>query len=211
MNILIYGAGAVGLGIATCLVKSGENTDIIGRLETVNEIKKNGLKRTGIFGDYRVKPDGVCSYTSISEIPKERKYDYILVCTKSYDSINAAEEIQENKGLLNDNCKIVLFQNGWGNTEVFKEYFPASMIYNARVITGFIKTAPNSVDVTVHADDIHVGSLFNCSIELLEQLCAVIRSGGIPCIMSNEISKDLWAKMLYNCALNPLGAIFNVA
>ncbi|MCI5142861.1 MAG: 2-dehydropantoate 2-reductase, partial [Candidatus Electrothrix sp. ATG1] len=25
-----------------------------------------------------------------------------------------------------------------------------------------------------------------------------------------DIARDLWAKMLFNCALNPLGAIFNV-
>jgi len=38
----------------------------------------------------------------------------------------------------------------------------------------------------------------------------MIREGGIPCETTDSIEKDLWAKMLYNCALNPLGAILNV-
>ncbi len=37
-----------------------------------------------------------------------------------------------------------------------------------------------------------------------------IDRGGIPCITTAEITKDLWAKMLYNCSLNPVGAIFGV-
>jgi 2-dehydropantoate 2-reductase len=41
-------------------------------------------------------------------------------------------------------------------------------------------------------------------------LCEAIASGDIPCQTTNEIAKDLWAKMLYNCALNPLGAILDV-
>ena len=33
-------------------------------------------------------------------------------------------------------------------------------VFNARVITGFQRTAPNRVEITVHADAIHLGSLF---------------------------------------------------
>ena len=37
----------------------------------------------------------------------------------------------------------------------------------------------------------------------------MIDEGGVPCRTTNNIIKDLWAKMLYNCTLNPLGAILN--
>ena len=30
-----------------------------------------------------------------------------------------------------------------------------------------------------------------------------------PCAVTPAVSRDLWAKMLYNCALNPLSAILN--
>ena len=38
----------------------------------------------------------------------------------------------------------------------------------------------------------------------------MITSSGINCEITDEVDKYLWAKMLYNCALNPLGAILNV-
>ncbi len=50
----------------------------------------------------------------------------------------------------------------------------------------------------------------NASADVLENLCTSISNGGIPCEITDSITKDMWAKMLYNCALNPLGAIFNV-
>ena len=37
----------------------------------------------------------------------------------------------------------------------------------------------------------------------------MITSSGIKCEVTNELDKYLWAKMLYNCALNPLGVILN--
>jgi len=52
MRALIYGGGAVGLGLASCLLKSKACVDIIARKDTVLSLRKNGLARTGIFGDY---------------------------------------------------------------------------------------------------------------------------------------------------------------
>jgi 2-dehydropantoate 2-reductase len=52
--------------------------------------------------------------------------------------------------------------------------------------------------------------LFNENLECIEELCQSIAQGGIPCEATGNIEKDLWAKMLYNCALNPLGAVLDV-
>ena len=37
-----------------------------------------------------------------------------------------------------------------------------------------------------------------------------IAKGQIPCETTGAIGRDLWAMMLYNCALNPLGAVLDV-
>jgi 2-dehydropantoate 2-reductase len=209
MRILIYGGGAVGLGVGSCLLKSGCQVDIIARENTVRSLREHGLLRTGIFGSYSAEVTSLGSFVSLNEIPGQA-YDYILVCTKSFDSFSAAEDIAQHKFLLNSQTKIVLFQNGWGNAEIFTSFFSKEVIYNARVITGFNRPRKNEVVITVHADAIHIGSLFNSDVSQVEQLCKSIARGDIPCEMTNEIEKDLWAKMLYNCALNSLGAILDV-
>ncbi len=207
MNVLIYGGGAVGLGIATALIKSGCKVDIVARGKTVEMLEKHGIERRGIFGSFHYKPDFFGVYSSIKEI-EDKHYDYILTAVKSNDSETAAKDIKENLDGKFD--KIVLMQNGWGNFEIFSKQFDSKKIFNARVITGFTRPEPNVSEITVHADYIKIGSISGENRESIKALAELIDKGGIPCITTAEIVKDLWAKMLYNCALNPVGAIFGV-
>ena len=209
MKALIYGGGSVGLGVASCLLKSKAAVDIIAREVTVEALQRNGLVRKGIFGEFHMKPGDFNCFPSLNSISKQR-YDYILVSVKSCDSLEAAKDISQHKNLFDDKSKIVLFQNGWGNAEIFSSFLPKEQIFNARVITGFRRPKPNEVTITVHADSIHIGSLFGEDSSKVEELCKAISDGGIPCERTEKIEKDLWAKMLYNCALNPLGAILDV-
>jgi len=209
MKLLLYGAGAVGLGLASCLLKTGQQVDLIARRETVAALQQNGLQRTGLFGDVTAAPDSFGAYASLNELP-QTDYDFILVCTKSFDTRTAAEQIAGIPFLNNASTPIVLCQNGWGNAEIFAEQFPKSRIKSGRVITGFRRPQKHQVDITVHADAIHLGSLFDNDLSGLESLSAAIDAGGIPCEVTATISKDLWAKMLYNCMLNGLSTVFDV-
>jgi 2-dehydropantoate 2-reductase len=209
MDVLIYGGGAVGLGIASCLIRPGNRVEIVARDETVAALKREGLLRTGLFGRVHAKPEAFGCCVSLDEVAGG-PYDFALICTKSFDSAVAAQDLADREERIGRGARLVLFQNGWGNAEAFAAHFEKGRIYNARVITGFRRPRPNEVEVTVHADAIHVGSLFATDLAVIEPLCRAICAGGIPCESTAAIEKDLWAKMLYNCALNPLGAILGV-
>ena len=101
----------------------------------------------------------------------------------------------------------MLCQNGWGNAEVFARHHAAERIWNARVITGFQRPRPHHVEITAHAEPVHVGSLVGQPADEMRELCDAIDAGGIPCAPAPDIRADLWAKMLYNGILNALGAI----
>jgi 2-dehydropantoate 2-reductase len=111
--------------------------------------------------------------------------------------------------LADDYC-VVLFQNGWGNTQEFTHFFDEESVYNARVITGFARSEGNRVEVTVHAEAIHIGNLHTEDTDRIVPLCEAIAAGDIPCEAYPQIERDLWAKLLFNCPLNSLGAIFSV-
>jgi 2-dehydropantoate 2-reductase len=209
IRVLIYGGGAVGLGIASCLLHSGNDVDILARPQTVAALENEGLTRTGIFGQVHMKPGVFRCYCSLQEACSG-PYDFILICTKSFDSLAAAQDLGGQRACMDSSAALVLFQNGWGNAEVFAAHFDKLRVYSARVITGFHRHQPNEVEVTVHADSIHIGSLFGGDASAVESLCRAISAGGIPCEKTDAIEKDLWAKMLYNCALNPLGAVLGV-
>ena len=83
-----------------------------------------------------------------------------------------------------------------------------------RVIFGAEAVAPGRVRVTVYADPVLVGAWRH---DAQPQLAAVARSwaerfaaAGIPSAYSDDIEAALWGKVLYNAALNPLGALLGV-
>lgn len=210
LYVLIYGGGAVGLGIASCLLKAGQAVTIVSRAETAARLQDEGFVRTGIFGDAVAEAGSFGVVTSLVELEGAR-FDHVLVCTKSFDSEDAANDISAHRTLLGDGGYIVLLQNGWGNAEIFTRFFDRETVYCARVITGFIRPEVNRVEVTVHADAIHVGNLYCDNVARVGSLCEAITMGGIPCTPTREIEKDLWAKMLFNCPLNAPGAVFGVS
>ncbi|HOE20188.1 MAG TPA: 2-dehydropantoate 2-reductase [Spirochaetota bacterium] len=206
MKVLIYGGGAVGLGLARALIDSGCETTIIDIEPTVTALKTHGIIQSGVLGDFAINPERFTVYDSI--LKADDNYDYICVCIKSYLSEAAAQDIASN--YTHKQTPIVLFQNGWGNAEKFISYFDKERIFNARVMTGFMKQELYHVVITVHADAIRMGSLYDGDGNRLQALSKALTTGGMAAEVVNGVLKDIWAKMLYNCALNPLGALFNV-
>jgi 2-dehydropantoate 2-reductase len=80
---------------------------------------------------------------------------------------------------------------------LFTSFFDKQTVYTARVITGFQRHKPNEVEITVHADSIHIGSLFDAGLSVVQDLVEAINKGGIPCETAGNIGKDIRVKMLY--------------
>lgn len=204
-KVLIIGAGAVGVAIATGLANNGMEVAVLSQSGTADAIEKNGVERTGIFGNIKCEPGVVKVYRNYEEI--SQSFDYIIVSSKTMANASIAESINNNKSILCENGVIVVFQNGWGNEKEFLKYFDKSKIYNARIITGFERKEANVSNVTAHTAPILLGSLFGCENSIMAPLAEAINASGIPSEVSEEIEKALWAKMLFNTTLNPLGAI----
>ena len=209
MDVIVFGAGAVGLGLASALLAADARVRIVARPATAEALRSHGLVRSGIFGGAHAAPACFEVATSAAALSATAA-DFVLVATKAFDSAAAARALAEAPHAVGAEAQLVLCQNGWGNAELFDSAFPAMRVWNARVITGFRKLAPHHVDVTVHAEPVHVGSLFGASPARVAALCAAIEKGGIPCEPTAHIAEDLWAKLVYNATLNPLGAILGV-
>ena len=209
VKVLVFGAGAVGLGLASFLLQAGHRVHLVGKEQTVVALRKNGLKRQGIFGPAFFTPQQLTASSNLAETGRET-FDFYLVCTKSFDTENSARQLKSESTLAHQKSPIVLCQNGWGNAEIFSRFFSPKQVYNARVITGFIRPEPHVVDVTVHAQPVHLGSLFDGNATHLQLLADALSLGGLPSSVTDDIGKDLWAKMLYNCPLNALGAVLQV-
>jgi 2-dehydropantoate 2-reductase len=210
MKVLLIGAGAVGLGIGASLYDSGWSLDLVDLKETKEAIEQKGIARRGYFKEIDIPAGKVNLFEKLDDIKKKSAYDFILICTKTTMSPEIARDLARNKDLLKKEGKIIIFQNGFGTDEAFLSYFGKEQIYSARIITGFSRPELHISEIRCHAAPILLGSLYNCSLDCMRPLAEAINKGGIPCEVTEEIQKALWAKMLYNCTLNPLGAILNV-
>lgn len=216
MKVAVIGAGAVGLGIGSGLSDRGVAVRYqVNRPAQCRALAEKGITRTGIFGDVHVPADRFEVSDSLESLVDDPA-DHWLICTKSTTSPALASALaplwhaisQEREHAASPS--IILCQNGWGNAEIYSRGIPKENIFNARVITGFERVDMTTVRVTVHADAIRIGSLYGVDLSAVTPLCAAIGEGGIPCESSGEIARDLWAKVLYNALLNPLGALLGV-
>ena len=210
LKVLIIGAGSVGLGLSSFLLQSGCRITLVGREPTVNALAAYGLDRIGIFDDFYSPPESFTVFSTLKAVPLEQ-FDFALVCVKSFDTETVGQQIKDSTFQKLSSVKFVLCQNGWGNAETFSQFVPQENIFNARIITGFSCPERNKVDVTVHAQPLHLGSLYGGDLDTLMPLAQAFRDGGMPSVVTPGISKDLWAKMLYNCPLNALGALLDVS
>ena len=207
LRIAIIGTGAVGRALGSCLHASGHQIVFVHRPGSASEsVGRAGLKRTGIFGEARIPREDLIVTSSLADI-EDPFFDYVLVCTKTTSNQDVRNTLAPLWPDLGGDTWLILCQNGWGNSEFFAEAIPENRIAHARIITGFRSPDPHTVEVTVHANPIQIGSLFSSDTRPLTPLCRAIELGGIPCNPSREIEAELWSKLLYNCLLNPLGAL----
>jgi len=205
MRVLVFGLGALGHVFATMLQKAGHEVIGIGRSPIIEVIRKNGIQVSGIWGEHKANLKGV--YTCVSELPSQN-FDLIVLTVKSYDIKTAVKSV---KSLVAPDTLIMCVQNGYGNYKIASEILDASHIVLARVIFGAELLAPGKVKVTVCADDVIVGSPKQAiSAQRLQKLASLFNQAGIPTRFSPDIVSYVWDKILYNCALNPLGAILEV-
>ena len=126
-----------------------------------------------------------------------RDASIVLLCVKTIDTETAAAEIAPH---LAKNALLVSFQNGVDNVERIQratgiEAIPA-VVYVAAAMSGPGRVKHNG------RGDIVIGPASRWRIAF-----RVLNAAGIPCRISENISGELWTKLVMNCAYNALSAI----
>lgn len=204
---MIAGAGAIGSVIGGLLREQGEKITFLGRPEHIRAIAQNGLEIEGIWGEHRV------SGFELASVPAElgTDFDLIFLTVKSYDTNSAIREVVSK---LKPSGLVVSAQNGLGNLESVAQVAGPERTLGGRVIFGAEILSPGKAKVTVYADPVMIGGFTpELSVVLkrkIEKIVAALNGSGVPAGYAEEIRPYLWAKILYNCPLNPLGALLDV-
>lgn len=201
-KIGIMGAGAIGSVIGGMLARQGHKVTLVGRRPHIEEIRKNGLHISGIWGNYKIR-----DLNAVTDPPQDFQ-NIIILTVKSFDTAGAATEAMP---MVGTETVVVSIQNGLGNIETLTEIFGNEKIIGGMAIFGAILNEPGNVGVTVIASETLVGELDGSLTSRVKDIVKMLNSAGIPTKPSDNIMRDIWHKALYNIALNALSAIFQVS
>lgn len=203
-RILIAGAGALGSVFGGLLAAAGHEVTLLGRAPHLTKVAAAGLVLEGLFGARRVRSLQVAFDAAELRPP----FDAILVTAKSFDTealLTATAHLLAPAGAL------VSLQNGLGNVERVLAAVGPERALGGRVIFGAEIPRPGMARVTVNAAPVAVGAASRGTPAAEEQArawAARIAEAGIPAEYAPDVQAHLWAKVCYNAALNPLGALF---
>ncbi len=135
-------------------------------------------------------------------------FDAVLLTVKSYDTESMLQALLD---CFPEPPPIVSLQNGLGNIEKIEATAGRKKTIGGRVIFGVEFMEPGRVNITVSADKTVLGGLANgIDPAIVERLARELTAAGITAEATDDITKYIWGKVLYNCALNGLATLLNV-
>jgi len=187
MDILIVGAGSIGVYLGTLLNSKGHNVFLLGR----KKLKK--LHETILIGEsvYSM-PKRIYSF------PKNKYYDFVFITSKLYDLESNLKKINENhiktKYLLS-------IQNGIVETDLYEKYVKEFNFSSISVFEGF-RIVENQLIVNQSksgwkTDNSKTGN----------ETAKILQSIGINCTTESDLDSIKAEKTIMNCCVNLLSAI----
>ena len=209
LNVLVFGAGAIGTYFGGSLVLAGHNVVFVEQPKMVSELREHGLRLDLTIDERRktkdafvIEPRSFVIEPSLEEALKFGPFDVALFALKSFDTDAALEGMKPFAEKL---PPILCLSNGVENEQTI-----ARMFGSDKVIYGTVTTAIGRRG----AGDIALEKLRGVGVAaghpLSEKLVAALDGAYLKCRLYPEAHSMKWSKMLTNLVSNPTSAILNM-
>ena len=191
-KIAVVGAGALGGYFGGMLARAGAPVVFIGRPAFVEAVKRDGLSLDTTSFQERVKAE------ASTELSAARGAEIILFCVKTTDTAATARDLAK---ILSPGAILVSMQNGVDNAEQIH----ATSGLNALAAAVYVAAAAPAPGTVKHVGrgDLVLGP----ENEVTKRVAAIFIRAGVPCRLSENLSGELWTKLVWNCALNAISAL----
>jgi 2-dehydropantoate 2-reductase len=201
-RVAVFGAGAVGCYFGAMLARSGVPVTLIGRPRHVDAIAAEGLllKTTTFTERVRV--------AASTDAGAARGTGLVLVAVKSWDTEEAARALAPH---LAEGATILSLQNGVENAARLRagtgrDAFPAVVWVAVEMTAPGTLTHAGRGDLVI-GDEAPSAAGASGRRRALDAAAALFARAGVPCVVSENIAGELWAKLAANCAYNAVSAL----
>ncbi len=203
-RVLVAGCGAIGTVLACLLAESGSHVEAIGRGAHFDAVRATGMEVEGIWGAHR----GSLTRAHDDGRTARGPFDAVLVTCKAFQTDALLATL--DPACLAEHGRAISLQNGLGNVERVAGVFGAERTLGGRVIFGTEIVRPGCARVTVEAEPTLLGHPLSERDEGAAYWAARFHEAGAPADQTPSIVAALWAKVFYNAALNPMGALLGL-
>ncbi len=197
MGVVVLGAGAIGSLVAGYLKLKGEDVSLVGRPDAVSAINQEGLRISGVRGDFKVMIKAHTLAVSKPEI--------VILATKTQDIETA---LRDNLPFIKDSL-VITTQNGIRAEGIVAKFFPPERIISSIVMFGATYLDPGKVCHNFEGSWV-IGRLFIKNPD--EQLInlSLLLNAAFPTVLSEDIRGMKYLKIFVN-ANNCIPAILGMS
>jgi acetolactate synthase-1/2/3 large subunit len=198
-RVLIVGQGAIGATLGARLSAAGYQFSAVERnADLARQITDVGVHLDGFLGTLQQR------YPVMTELPADAVFDTILLITKSNDTRTATQSLLPH---LAPDGVIVSLQNGL-NQETLADILPSRQLIAGVIEFGADHHGQGRVTITSPHAELFIGRI-DGSLDPQLQAVREVLNHALPTHVTTNVTGHLWTKLLVNCFLNPLGALFN--
>lgn len=203
MNILVYGAGAVGGYLGGRLAQVGHQVTLVARPPVVEAIRAQGLSITEGGEQVFVLPAVVSSIDQAFP-DQDTRYDLIFLGMKAYDVEGSADRLA---AFCSTPSLLITLQNGIGVEQPLVNRFGA-----AHVVAGSV-TIPLRLEqvnqIVVERENRGVGLAPIAPDQDVEPYAALLQAAGVQTWPLPDYQAMKWSKAFLNIVGNATAAILN--
>lgn len=191
MQIVVIGAGAIG-SVYGAKLSARHDVTLVGRPEHVRAIQQNGLRlEGGTVGTYPVN--------ATTRLESVARGALLLVTTKVNDTAEAMAPVAP---LLPADATVLCVQNGLYSERIVRDLVSGEVV-TLRAITQF----GGSVRTPGVVSDVVNGYTLVEPHERASGLAAILTESGLDGRVTDNMKRDMWRKVIFNCVINPITAI----
>ncbi len=188
-HITIIGMGALGILFGDILTASlgRDAVTFLADEQRIQKYRQDGVFCNGRACDFQMSNQASCA-------------DLLIFAIKGNDLYDAMES---SKSAVGENTIILSLLNGISSEEILAQYFPKGHIVHC-IAQGMDAVKLGNKLTYSHKGELRIGTPDPALSPFVERATEILKCGGVPYVVEEDILHRLWSKWMLNVGVNQI-------